>query len=215
MSLSFIDVVGWLAAGLTLATALMRTMIPLRVLAASSNVMMIGYAAFVGAYPTLAVHSLLLPLNLYRLMQMRRLVRDISLAAANSISPDWLAPFSNVEERRAGEVLFRRGDKGDRLYYLCTGRIRFAEIDAEIAAGSLFGEVAFFIPEGVRTQTAVCLSDCRLLSIGESQLKQIYFQNPQFGWYLVRLVAERLSVNARRAERSALPPGAPGSAAGA
>lgn len=198
--LDYVTAMAWMGAALSLAAALAKTMIPLRVLAASTNVVFVTWAIIVGAYPTLVTHAILLPLNLQRLMQMRRLVRDISSASKFGISADWLAPFSTAEDREAGDILFRRGDKGDKLYYLCSGRIRFEEIDVEISDGALFGEVAFFIPEGERTQTARCATDCRLLSIGEGQLKQLYFQNPQFGWYLVRLVAERLSRNARRIE---------------
>ena len=64
------------------------------------------------------------------------------------------------------------------------------------------------MPEGERTQTARCVTDCRVLSLGEAQLKQLYFQNPKFGWYLVQLIAERLSKNARRLEekRASLSP---------
>lgn len=196
--MTHIDAIGWMASGLALGTALMQTMIPLRLLAISSNLAYLIYAVLIGSYPSLVLNCILLPLNLYRLQQMWKLVRDISTTPAGNISADWLAPFSSEEKRRAGETLFSIGDKGDRLYYLCSGRIRFREIGAEIREGTLFGEVAFFIPEGERTQTAVCVTDCRLLSVSERQLKQLYFQNPKFGWYLVQLIAERLSENARR-----------------
>jgi len=50
----------------------MRGMVPLRVMAIGSNVAFIGYAALAGLGPVLLLHALLLPLNVYRLLQALR-----------------------------------------------------------------------------------------------------------------------------------------------
>jgi CRP-like cAMP-binding protein len=52
------------------------------------------------------------------------------------------------------------------------------------------------MPDGCRTQTAIAKTECKLLSINEEELKQLYFQNPEFGWYLIQLIAQRLMQNA-------------------
>src|SRR5688572_26634558 len=57
------DIVGYIAAMLTIATYSMRTMIPLRVVGICSNCLFIAYGYFAPAYPQLLLHAILLPLN--------------------------------------------------------------------------------------------------------------------------------------------------------
>ena len=64
------DLAGWMAAGLTLLTFSMRSMVPLRAAAISANVCFIVYGATGGYAPVLALHSLLLPLNLWRALEL-------------------------------------------------------------------------------------------------------------------------------------------------
>ena len=201
--LEVLPYLGWAGMALTLISTFSRTMIPLRGFAAASNIFAIVAAGAAGYWPNMAQNAVQLPLNLYRLRQMTRLIADISGVPETNVNEDWLTPFADSRDLTAGTVLFRKGDKGDRLYYLATGRVRFPEIDVEIGEGTLFGELAFFTRDGKRTQTALCMTDSRVLSVGEDELKQLYFQNPQFGWYLVQLIAERLMENAERAQKQA------------
>jgi hypothetical protein len=69
--LSVIDGVGFGAAGLVLATFCMRSMSALRWLAIASNVAFIAYAYLRGLAPVLLLHTLLLPVNICRLAQLR------------------------------------------------------------------------------------------------------------------------------------------------
>ena len=43
-----------------------------------------------------------------------------------------------------------------------------------------------------RTLTFECVEDGELLTISYSQVKQIYFQNPVFGFYFLQLISQRL-----------------------
>jgi hypothetical protein len=63
--------VGFAAAGLVLATFCMRSMKPLRWVAIASNVAFIAYGYLGGLAPVLLLHALLLPVNVYRLAQLR------------------------------------------------------------------------------------------------------------------------------------------------
>ena len=58
-----------MASALVLATFAMQSMRPLRIMAIASNVAFISYAAAANLRPILILHSILLPLNLYRLAQ--------------------------------------------------------------------------------------------------------------------------------------------------
>jgi CRP/FNR family transcriptional regulator, cyclic AMP receptor protein len=201
--LDYLPVLAWLGVALSVLAAFVRTMIPLRILSVWSNLTKFTYAASMGSLPGLVEYSIMLPLNLYRLRQMRRMIRSIREAQAGDFQSEWLAPFADSSSFKAGHILFRRGDPGDRMYLLCKGRIRFVQIDVEIGPGTLFGELAFFTRDRRRTQTAHCQTDCEVLSITEDRLEQLYFQNPQFGWYLVKLIAQRLHENAERQSRAA------------
>lgn len=72
MTADVIDLLGYGAAGLVLATFSVRSMIALRATAIASNLMFIGYAALADLSPVLLLHALLLPLNMLRLCQALR-----------------------------------------------------------------------------------------------------------------------------------------------
>lgn len=65
-----IDVVGYLAAGLVLATFCTRSMSTLRLMALASNVAFITYGYSANLIPVLILHAVLLPVNTYRLLQL-------------------------------------------------------------------------------------------------------------------------------------------------
>ncbi len=57
-------------------------------------------------------------------------------------------------KRKAGEVLFRKGDEAEHLYILVEGRVDFPEVNVSAKPGEIFGEIAFFSPERRRTLSA-------------------------------------------------------------
>ncbi len=196
--LTYLPYAGWVAMVLSLTSTFSRTMIPLRFSAAASNIVAIVGALASGFWPNAIQNTVQLPMNLYRLAQMKKLIADVKAAPASGMHAEWLQPFADARDLPEGTVLFRKGDQGDRLYFLASGTIRFQEIGVEIGEGTLFGEIAFFTKDGIRTQTAECVTPCRLLSVEGDQIKQLYFQNPEFGWYLIQLIAQRLTENATR-----------------
>ena len=101
----------------------------------------------------------------------------------------------------AGTVLFRKGDLADHLYCLVDGVIELDDIGLRLEPGKIFGEIAFFAPDKRRTHTARCVGECTVLVVDEATLKQLYFQNPSFGFHLIGLVAGRLSEDVRRIEK--------------
>ena len=64
------EVIGYIASGLVLATFSMRSMRSLRLTAIASNMAFIAYAAYGHLQPILILHSILLPLNIIRLIQI-------------------------------------------------------------------------------------------------------------------------------------------------
>jgi hypothetical protein len=189
-----------IAAGLSvLVSSFVKTMIPLRGLAIASNIGFVAYGALHPSYPMLMLHALLLPINIFRLAEMVRLTRRVAAARAGAVhSGIWLKPYMRAKRYRAGTVLFRQGDQADRLYMLAEGRIDLVEINSNLLPGQIFGEIAFFSPDRRRRLTARCADDCTVLSIDESTVKRLYFQNPTFAFNMIELVAARFSADIDR-----------------
>ena len=194
----FADGVGYLAALLVLMTFWMRTMVPLRYMGIASNVLFMTYGYLAAAYPPLVLHVLLLPLNVVRLREMLRLTRQADSAAQSDLSMDWLKPFASTVRFRSGDVLFRKGDKAKTMFFVVSGRYRLTEIAIDVLPGSLVGELGFLAPDQKRTQTLMCEESGEILEITYDELKQLYFQNPEFGFYFLRLTTQRLFQNNAR-----------------
>ena len=65
-----VDVIGYFAAGLVLATFSMRSMFALRCVAIASNLAFIGYGYTGSLMPVLLLHLVLLPVNVARLAEI-------------------------------------------------------------------------------------------------------------------------------------------------
>jgi CRP/FNR family transcriptional regulator, cyclic AMP receptor protein len=188
------------AAGLlVVVSAFVKTMIPLRWLAVGSNVGFIAYGLLNHSALMVALHAVLLPVNLWRVVQMVQLTRRVS---ASNLGREqlqvWLRPYMRSQRLKAGTLLFAKGDEAHRLYLLGDGQMEMPELGRSLHAGEMFGEIAFFAPDRLRSASARCVTDCWVLSIDEATFKQLYFQNPDFGLQIVRLIAGRLSEDVQR-----------------
>jgi CRP-like cAMP-binding protein len=197
-----VEITGYVASALVLATFWMRTMIPLRIVALGSNIAFITYGLVGGLMPILALHLVLLPLNLYRAVEMVRLLHRVRRAARGDLSLAWLKPYMKAERHPPSHVLFRKGDEADRLYLILQGEIRLEESGARLEPGQIFGEIGLFSPDRRRTQTAICATAAELLWISESELAQLCYQNPGMAFHLLRLITARLMGNMARLENS-------------
>ena len=127
----YIDLIGYLGGGVTLWSLYQKTMIPLRVGAVVGNVGFMAFGLLVPSYPTLILHTLLLPLNTYRMIQMIRLVREIREAASQTNSLDPLIPYMKEKAgtRGNGPIPHRRRagqDDRDQVRYRSAGGNRRA-----------------------------------------------------------------------------------------
>jgi cyclic nucleotide-binding protein len=183
------------------ATLLMRTMVPLRIAALISNVFFIAYGVLANSINTFILYCLLLPINCVRLYQMIKLIRKARVSAQGDLSMDWLKPFMIQRTYHKGDVLFRKGEPASELFFTVTGRLLVTELGIEIPAGRLVGELGFLSPDNRRTQTVECIQDGEVLTMTYDRLLEIYFQNPEFGYYFLRLSSERLLQNIARLER--------------
>jgi hypothetical protein len=199
-NINFANMLALVGAIFYVATLMVRTIVPLRIIGIISMVFFIGYGALAGAVATFFLYLLSLPINVIRLRQMLTLVKKARVSAQGDLSMDWLRPFMSPRKYKKGEVLFRKGDKADEMFLTVTGRFLVKEIGIELPAGRIMGELGFIDPNNRRTQTVESLDSGEVLTITYDKLLELYFQNPEFGYYFLRLTTERLMQNIGRLE---------------
>jgi Cyclic nucleotide-binding domain len=182
------------------ATLMVRTIVPLRIIGIISNVFFIAYGALAGSASTFFLYLLSLPINAIRLRQMLTLVKKARVSAQGDLSMDWLRPFMNPRKYQKGDVLFHKGDAAKEMFLTVTGKFLVTEIGIELPPGRMMGELGFVDPKNRRTQTVECIEDGDVLTITYEKLLELYFQNPEFGYYFLRLTTERLMQNISRLE---------------
>lgn len=192
---------GFAAGILYITSHYMKTMVPLRLCEIGSNALFVVYGALYPSWPTLALYGILVPLNSLRLYEMLQLIKKVRTAAHGDLSMDWLKPFMHKHSFKRGAILFNKGDHADEMFYIVSGRCRVVELALELPAGHMVGELGFLTPEHQRTQTVECIDDVEMLTISYDKVRELYFQNPSFGFYLLRLASERLLENVARMER--------------
>src|SRR4051812_39155805 len=85
-TMNALELLGYLGGVLVFSTFYLKTMIPLRVVAIGSNVVYIAYSAMSGLVPILLLHALLMPLNIWRLIQVKQLIRKVRASTQNGLT---------------------------------------------------------------------------------------------------------------------------------
>jgi hypothetical protein len=181
-------------------TFLTPTMVRLRVFGILSAVFFMAYGLLGGAISTFLMYFLLLPINSVRLYQIIKLVKKARLAAQGDLSVDWLKPFMDTRSYKKGDVLFHKGDLADEMLLVVTGKFLVSEIGIELPPGRLVGEIGFVTQNNKRTQSVECTETGTVMTIGYDRLLEIYFEQPDFGYYFLRLTTDRLLQNIARLE---------------
>jgi hypothetical protein len=182
------------------ATLLTHTMVPLRVANMIGCAFFACFGALTGAVTTFLLYLLMVPINAYRLRQMLVLVKKARSATQGDTSMEWLKPFMTQRKYRKGDTLFKKDDAAHEMLLTITGKFLVKEINVELPPGRLMGELGFLTPDNRRTATIECIEDGHVLTITYEKLLEIYFQNPQFGYYFLVLTSQRLLENIARLE---------------
>jgi CRP/FNR family transcriptional regulator len=88
-------------------------------------------------------------------------------------------------ELEDGSVIFRQGDRGDRMYLVEIGQVDLFRNDeygrvqrlASVEPGAYFGELAL-LSDNPRVATARCVGETELLSISGRELKRLLAESP-------------------------------------
>ncbi len=195
------QLVAWIAAALVFSSFFMKTMMPLRMIAIASNVAFISYGIlgihyglFDKVIPILVLHVALLFLNILRLRQLQKTIRQIQTVSGNK-TIEFLIPFMTRESASKGQTLFSKGDAADKVFLLQKGSVWIYDYDKLLKPGDFFGEVGIFSDEGVRTATVVCEEDCEFFTITGKKVIELFYQDPRFGFFIVRALSRYAQVS--------------------
>lgn len=105
---------------------------------------------------------------------------------------------------KAGEILFRRGDRGDELFIIRRGIVRIVlplennryHILATFGRGNFFGEIAF-LDHGARSADAVADKDTDVFVISRARFDDVSRSDPALGAMLFARLARGLAIRLR------------------
>ena len=200
----YAELIGIAAAAASLYAAHARTMIPLRIAAIVANALAMSYSFLHGTYPTFALNAILLPINAWRLRAMLNLIRNINEATEGDMNVDWLLPYTRPVHFKAGDVIMHRGEYATAAFYITSGEVEMVEINQSYEKGTLVGEIGLFAPQGRRNMTIRCMTNVDAAQIDYDRFKELYFQNPQFGFRLLHLIVARMQTNVELSQGGAV-----------
>lgn len=89
----------------------------------------------------------------------------------------------------------RKGEQADRLYYLNEGELEITDFGKRLGSGAIVGEIGVFAPKQERTATIKCVTNCLVYELTEGAAKQLFLQDRVFGYWVHRLIINRLLEN--------------------
>ena len=191
-----VDIVGYVGALLVFLAFWMKRMVPLRVVALGSNLAFLAYGLSAGAMPVWLLHTVLLPLNLWRLREV------LTGRHQGEQALDWMKQFMTERAVAAGDILFQKGDLADEIYVVKAGRLRLREIGVDVEPGVVVGDLGLLAPGRRRAQTLVCTKAGTVLAMSYSKFEELYCRNPTAGFHLIRLSSSHLFERLERIEQA-------------
>ena len=98
-----------------------------------------------------------------------------------------------------GQVLFKEGDPGDKLFVVVEGKLKLGTSSGDgrenllsiLGPGEMFGELSLFDP-GPRTATATAVVDSKLLALANDQVIGWVTAHPHVSLQLLKRLSQRL-----------------------
>jgi CRP/FNR family transcriptional regulator, cyclic AMP receptor protein len=112
-----------------------------------------------------------------------------------------LGPDVPTRHYKAGDAIFREGDRGAEFFVIQAGRVRILRgnrVLETLGKNEIFGEMAL-IDDSARSASAVAETDVTVAPITEKQYLFLVRHTPFFALKVMRLLAQRL-----RAQNEAL-----------
>lgn len=105
--------------------------------------------------------------------------------------------FSHLPSKTfaVGEVIFREGEKGDRMYAIMSGEVELiknGKVVEVISAHDIFGEGTFVQPGGERATTARASKECQIVELNREKFLFLVQETPFFALDVIRSLSSRL-----------------------
>jgi CRP/FNR family transcriptional regulator, cyclic AMP receptor protein len=105
----------------------------------------------------------------------------------------------HVKKFSKGGIIFRRGDPGDTLMVMVSGRIKIANVNADakevvlnfLEPGDINGEIAV-LDGNARSANAIALEDAEVLVIQRRDLMPVLTAHPQAMFEIMQILCQRL-----------------------
>ncbi|HRW19076.1 MAG TPA: Crp/Fnr family transcriptional regulator [Dermatophilaceae bacterium] len=120
-------------------------------------------------------------------------------AALDDDGAEALLAQMTPERLERGDILFREGEAGDRLYVIGEGKVKLGRTSTDgrenlvaiLGPGEMFGELSLFDP-GPRTMTATAVAETQLMGLGNDSLSTLLSGRPEVAKALLAALAQRL-----------------------
>ena len=145
-------------------------------------------------------------LNARTILERNSLFRDLSAAALERI-----AALSSKRTYKSEAVIFMRGDPGDALYGVVSGRVRVSAQTANgkevilnvMKPGDVFGEIALLDGQP-RTASATSVAATQLMVIQRADFLALIKREPQLAIHLIELLCGRVRWTSEQMEDTSL-----------
>ena len=151
---------GFIGAGFTLLSYMMKSMMPLRIVALFGCLFFVAYGWLEAAIPSLTLYSIMVLVNIKKIWQLKQLTNAIENAKSTTPIAEWLLPNMTRRTAKAGQVLWNKGDLATEMIYLESGTVRMVEYQEVLGEGTILGEIGIFSSNNKRTLTIVCFYLC-------------------------------------------------------
>ena len=140
------------------------------------------------------------------ILERNRLFRDLPAATIRQI-----AALAIRRPYKKGAIIFSRGDPGDALYGVVTGRVRISASARDgkemflniMGPGDTFGEIAL-LDGNARTATASATAPSELMLLKRDRFLALLQREPSLAVHLLQLLCQRIRWTSGLAEDSAL-----------
>ncbi len=117
----------------------------------------------------------------------------------NGLAPDRLARIEKLLKPRLyfpGEVIVRRGERGDTVYFISSGAVAVSvpglETPIRLGTGDFFGEIALVL-EQPRNADVRAIAYCQLLLLDKRDFNRLYSSDPDLKAHIDSAIERRLS----------------------
>ena len=127
------------------------------------------------------------------------------MAGLDEAALQFLGGLAGEENYAAGGVIVREGERGDRAYFVCTGRVRVVKEGAgepavqlaEFGPGDYFGEMSL-VESVVRSASVIATEPTRVFTLKGMDFYKLYRQRPEQYGIVVLNIARDLARRLRR-----------------